>query len=163
MPFRLRLRLRRAERNLSDGYTSIAAYNIEVSKNGEVVQPENIVKVMIPCENKNARVFRKEADGTLTDMKAVWADGYLVFYTDHFSVYIVAEEQTAIIGDTNGDGKIDINDVTVIQRCMAEYIELTAELEAVADVNGDDKVDINDATHLQKYLAEFQGVVLGKQ
>ncbi len=148
---------------LSDGYTSIAAYNIEVSKNGEVVQPENIVKVMIPCENKNARVFRKEVDGTLTDMKAVWADGYLVFYTDHFSVYIVAEEQTVKIGDTNGDDKIDINDVTVIQRCMAEYIELTAELEAVADVNGDDKVDINDATHLQKYLAEFQGVVLGKQ
>ena len=148
---------------LSDGYTSIAAYNIEVTKNGEVVQPENIVKVMIPCENKNARVFRKEVDGTLTDMKAVWANGYLVFYTDHFSVYIVAEEQTVKIGDTNGDDKIDINDVTVIQRCMAEYIELTAELEAVADVNGDDKVDINDATHLQKYLAEFQGVVLGKQ
>ena len=68
-----------------------------------------------------------------------------------------------VIGDTNGDDKIDINDVTVIQRCMAEYIELTAELEAVADVNGDNKVDINDATHLQKYLAEFQGVVLGKQ
>lgn len=152
-----------AAKPLPGGLSTKAVYNIAVTKNGEVVQPENIVKVMIPCNNENARVFRKEADGALTDMNAAYQDGCLVFYTDNFSVYVVAEEQTAMMGDTNGDEKIDINDVTVIQRCMAEYIELTAELEAVADVNGDDKVDINDATHLQKYLAEFQGFVLGKQ
>lgn len=83
---------------------------------------------------------------------------------DNGFMFVAYEAPPQIVtGDTNGDEKIDINDVTVIQRCMAEYAEVTDELKVIADVNGDGKVDINDATHLQKYLAEFKDVGLGKQ
>ena len=68
-----------------------------------------------------------------------------------------------LCGDVNKDNNISIDDVTIIQRHLAEMTDLTAEQLALADVNGDNKVDINDATHLQKYLAEFEGIVLGKQ
>lgn len=83
---------------------------------------------------------------------------------DNGFMFVAYEAPPQIVtGDTNGDEKIDINDVTVIQHCMAEYAEVTDELKVIADVNGDGKVDINDATHLQKYLAEFKDVGLGKQ
>ena len=67
-----------------------------------------------------------------------------------------------VIGDTTLDGRIDIRDVTAIQRHIAELDIFSEEQLAAADVNGDGVVDINDATHLQKYLAEFN-VALGKQ
>ena len=66
------------------------------------------------------------------------------------------------IGDTNLDGKINIRDVTSIQRHLVELEKFNEEQLAIADTNGDGNVDIADATHLQMYLAEY-GVVLGKQ
>lgn len=59
------------------------------------------------------------------------------------------------IGDSDFNGKVDINDVTSIQMYLAELEEFTDEQLAVADVNGDGEVDINDATYLQMYLADL--------
>ena len=64
------------------------------------------------------------------------------------------------IGDTNLDGKINVRDVTAIQRHLADLEEFNEEHLAVADTNGDGVVDIADATHLQMYLAEYD-IVLG--
>ena len=68
-----------------------------------------------------------------------------------------------LIGDVNGDNKVDITDATAIQSHLAEMESLSGQALALADVNSDGKVDISDVTHLQKYLAEFDGIVLGKQ
>ena len=67
-----------------------------------------------------------------------------------------------VIGDTNLDGNINVNDVTALQRHLADLTTLTDSELTAADANGDGVVDINDATHLQKYLAEYN-VALGKQ
>ena len=66
-----------------------------------------------------------------------------------------------LIGDANGDGRINIRDVTAIQRHIAEAMILTGEGLAAADVNGDGTVTVDDATLLQMFLAEYD-VVLGK-
>ena len=58
-------------------------------------------------------------------------------------------------GDVNGDGTVNINDATDIQRHLAELKTLTDSELAAADTNGDGKVNINDATHLQRFLAEL--------
>ena len=68
-----------------------------------------------------------------------------------------------IRGDANGDGKVNVCDVTAIQRHVAEVELLTGACLFNADVNGDGEVTIDDATHLLRYLAEFDGIVLGKQ
>ena len=65
------------------------------------------------------------------------------------------------LGDANGDGKVDIRDVTAIQRHLANLEPIPEQLLLPADTNGDGVVDIKDATHLQMFLAEFEGVVLG--
>ena len=63
-------------------------------------------------------------------------------------------------GDANGDGIINVKDVTAIQRHLANYEILTDKELGAADVNFDGKIDIDDATLLQMYLALFD-VVLG--
>ena len=140
------------------GENVVKVYNISLTKDGESVQPTGEVTVKIPCENENAKVYRVEADGTLTDMNARFEDGFLIFVTEHFSLYVVTEpkkEPDILLGDLNGDNKVDITDATVVQKSVAELIELDEKQKKAADTNKDGKVDITDATLIQKYIAEL--------
>lgn len=72
-------------------------YDIALLKDGKTIQPNGKVTVKIPVAaelGKNAKVYREEADGKLTDMKAVYADGYMTFKTDHFSVYVIKSDKS---------------------------------------------------------------------
>ena len=57
-----------------------------------------------------------------------------------------------IIGDVNSDGKLSVADATIIQKYLADLIELTAEQLSLADVNGDGFVNVSDATAIQSLL-----------
>ena len=61
----------------------------------------------------------------------------------------------ALLGDSNGDKYININDVTTIQRHLAELEHLDGIYLYAADANQDGTLDISDATTLQMYLAEY--------
>lgn len=56
------------------------------------------------------------------------------------------------IGDVNLDGALDINDVTLLQKYVANIVTFTDTQRLVADVNGDGKISIEDATALQKLI-----------
>ncbi|MBR2417953.1 MAG: leucine-rich repeat protein [Clostridia bacterium] len=60
---------------------------------GVAVQPDGSVQVKLPVEEShgNYKVFRVNDDGTYTDMNATVVDGYVVFVTDHFSLYVVVD------------------------------------------------------------------------
>lgn len=58
-------------------------------------------------------------------------------------------------GDVNGDGTVDVSDVTVIQLYIAELLGESTFIQEAADVNGDGIIAIDDATHLQRYVAEL--------
>ena len=60
-----------------------------------------------------------------------------------------------LLGDANGDGAVTIEDVTVIQRHLAELEHLDGVNLLAADANQNGELDISDATHLQMYLAEL--------
>lgn len=60
------------------------------------------------------------------------------------------------LGDVNGDGNININDVTEIQRHVAGLIHLEGIYLCAAEVNQDDSLDVCDVTTLQKYIAEYK-------
>ena len=140
------------------GENVVKVYNISLTKDGESVQPTGEVTVKIPCENENAKVYRVEADGTLTDINARFEDCFLIFVTEHFSLYVVTEpkkEPDILLGDLNGDNKVDITDATVVQKSVAELIELDEKQKKAADTNKDGKVDITDATLIQKFVAEL--------
>ena len=60
-----------------------------------------------------------------------------------------------IIGDLNGDGKVTIDDATLVQKAIAEMISLNEDQKKAADTNGDGNITIDDATMIQKYVAEL--------
>ena len=62
--------------------------------------------------------------------------------------------KTAVTGDMNFNGSLDIEDVTLLQRALAEFSELTPAQAAIADADGDGVVKINDCTAMQRMLAE---------
>ena len=59
-----------------------------------------------------------------------------------------------ILGDVNGDGKVNINDATEIQRYTAKIRKFTDSQMISADFNRDGKVNINDATAIQVYISQ---------
>ncbi len=61
-------------------------------------------------------------------------------------------------GDVNGDGKIDIKDLLILEKYFSKWnVDID---EAGADVNGDGKIDIKDLLILEKYFAKWD-VTLG--
>ena len=101
------------------------------------------------------KVYREEANGTYTDMNAYFADGYMVFTTDHFSKYILTVEESAaaLKGDINGDGIVDAADAVLALRFDAGLISLTDEQVKTADVNSDGIADAADAVLILRYDA----------
>lgn len=63
---------------------------------------------------------------------------------------------TYLLGDANTDGIVNINDVTTIQRHLAELERLKGTNLLAADANQDGMADIADATVIQMYLAEYE-------
>ena len=61
-----------------------------------------------------------------------------------------------LLGDANGDGVVDISDVTSIQMHVAELKVLEGDQLTAADVNLDGSVAIDDASILQVFLAETE-------
>ena len=58
-----------------------------------------------------------------------------------------------ILGESNGDGMVNINDVTLIQEYNVELEALSDRQQKLADYNGDGIIDITDATAIQLYIA----------
>ncbi len=72
-----------------------------------------------------------------------------------FSVVPVvsAEEGRVLLGDVNLDGKVNIRDVTLLQKYVANIVELSETQLRAIDANGDKNLNIKDATSLQKFIA----------
>ena len=67
---------------------------------------------------------------------------------------------TLVYGDVNGDGSINLSDVSKVLQYIAKW-EVKDFDPAAADVNGDGKVNLTDASRMLQYIAKWD-VVLGK-
>lgn len=57
-----------------------------------------------------------------------------------------------MLGDCNGDGIVNVNDVTYLQMIIAECSGMTYDFKT-CDVDGNGVLDVIDATMLQKMAA----------
>ena len=129
----------------------------------EKVQPDKEVTVKVPIpfgyNGKGCRIYRLEKNGELTNMKAELVDGMLQFTTEHFSIYVITEDEMIskdkwIYGDANGDGVVNSADMVLIKQYMAGYkVEID---EFACDVDGNDKVAAADAVKLLKKMAGYK-------
>ncbi len=139
---------------LKDNGNLIDLYDISLIKDGAPVQPDGTATVKIPTDNENAKVYRIEDDGTATDMNAVYSGGYMVFTTEHFSTYALVVPNDVIIGDANGDGEVNVLDVSTIQLHVAKMTAPEIVTEA-CDVDGDGDINVNDVSLLQMKIAKL--------
>ncbi len=134
---------------------AVAVFDITLKQNGVEVQPEGKVSVSIPVpatmDGISCTVYHIGDDGSVTDMRAQFRNGCMVFDTDGFSYYVLVSDKGAVMGDLNDDGIVDIADATVAFRASNGRIVLTSEQKAVADVNKDGIVNIADATMLFRF------------
>lgn len=70
----------------------------------------------------------------------------------------VPDTPKPLYGDVNGDGAIDVTDVTMLQRRIAQLLteeELTKFQLQNADVDGDGSISVTDVTLLQQRIAQL--------
>lgn len=60
-----------------------------------------------------------------------------------------------LVGDVNLDGKVDVMDVTAMQKALARDKSLSEDELRVYDTQGDGSFTISDATEIQRYIAEM--------
>ena len=140
----------------------LVAYDIRFELDGFIVQPDGFVTVKIKVpknfNGEHCKVYHYSDDGIATDMNAEYVDGYLVFQTDHFSIYVIADMPSIQHGDVNTDGTIDTKDAVLLAQYLAKW-SVTIN-EGAADCNADGAVDTKDAVLLAQYLAKWD-VTLG--
>ena len=80
-----------------------------------------------------------------------WEEG--VMYFELTTDGLNDNQNVGLVGDANGDGKVNTGDATQVLKYAAGMITLEGELLANADTNGDGKVNTGDATMILKYAA----------
>ncbi|MEE0957652.1 MAG: dockerin type I domain-containing protein [Ruminococcus sp.] len=108
--------------------------------------PENISVV-----NKDAVVAAREAYNALTDDQKALIDE--ATYNKLTDAEAAMDDPYYLIGDVDGNGTVNINDATAIQKYLAGLLELDETQIKCADTNADGNVTIGDATMIQKYIS----------
>mgnify|MGYP002674561709 FL=1 len=107
--------------------------------------------------------FLLNSDITIYGYEGSYAQNYVNSYTDSNKLKFVAIDGKKVLkGDANGDGVVNVSDVTHMQFHISNYknddgtpmIDESdkAVLEAL-DLNGDGKLTVSDVTELQMYIA----------
>lgn len=71
------------------------------------------------------------------------------------TVYTLKVKYAPVKGDLNGNGMLDIKDVTALQRYLADFEQLTEEQLKLADMDGDGEPNVHDVTAMQRILAGY--------
>ena len=114
----------------------------------------SLEKVVIPKTVKNisAKAFLNCDKLTIFG----YTNSYAQTYAEENGINFVALDEKTLYGDVNLDGKIDVNDVTLLQRYIAGESVLTDDAVKAADFNKDRIIDVIDATTIQTFIAHGQ-------
>lgn len=84
----------------------------------------------------------------------------LIFSSMAFSVFAEGEATEPLLGDVNGDGKVDTVDARIILRMAAGIEYIDGDILSVADMDADGIVAINDAVLALRKATNIGGVVI---
>lgn len=122
---------------------------------------DNLTSVTIYSNNVNigekAFGYIHGSNGNIDKMKGFTIIGYngstAETYAKENGFTFIPLDETSKLGDVNSDGKVTIDDVTLVQKYLASVSDFTTSQKDIADVNNDGDISIDDVTMIQKYLA----------
>ncbi len=76
-------------------------------------------------------------------------EGNATFKTNHFSRYIISEEEL-VVGDLNYNKQVDLTDVLLMLKIYFNSVDVDEYTEYVADINENNSVDLTDVLILLK-------------
>ncbi len=121
---------------LPKSVSKFQAFDISLSSNGKIVSPNGKVTVSVPLPSNisasKATVYYIPKSGAAEELDCTISKGIISFTTDHFSIYVIAEEQTA---------ETDLSDSSTVE-------SETVESETVETASGEHihTVEIDKAT-----------------
>lgn len=128
----------------SSGYTMDDAYLRGVK--GETSYDD----VVSSFENSESVVVLDKNGNEVTDDKTIIGTGFKVVYTyDGIAVDYV---EVVVLGDINGDGKINSLDYLMAKRAFLNNIDLTSVQLKAASINGGDKVLSSDYLKIKRHF-----------
>ena len=125
---------------------NIYSYEVRVNAKSEIEPSTNIVE--------SSTEITESTSDVITSTSAM---------NPTFPIVTEPSEGKGVLGDVNGDGKVNVKDATMIQKAAAKITKLTDDERLRADVNADSKVNVKDATAIQKFAAKIEtGFPIGK-
>lgn len=122
--------------------TSIGAYAFASSAVTEVYFPKSLTDI---------------SDYAAEGVTALTVYGYKGSAAETFAAskdnVTFSELSDMLTGDVDGDGKLTVQDVTTLQRFLAEMQTLSVPAHVMSDVNSDGVINIRDVTALQRAVA----------
>ena len=120
------------------------------------INPENATVSAVTWMSSEPNVASVDEYGNITAVSKGQAE---IICTSEFgtisSVCKVTVNSDNLLGNTNGDGKVNIADALMIARYDAKLTTLNDTQLSVSDVNGDSKVNIADALKIARYDAKL--------
>mgnify|MGYP002624326131 CR=1 FL=1 len=125
-----------------------------INVTGNIVHNSDTLLIIIPAARKVAdgdqvRVFASGfASATGSVVVKVEAENGLTYEVDTTQLNttgIVILRQKTLLGDANGDGQVNVSDVTAIIQHILGFSQTDFDA-AAADVNGDSQVNVSDVT-----------------
>ena len=138
-----------------------AFYNTALT---DIVLPASVTALEGGCFGGNPALTRVYLPETVESIGSAAFDGSTAIYCFENSpaAEYCAEKGlenakvfASVVGDANLDGRLNINDVTAIQRHLAEYERLWQPELLLADSDGDGEITVEDATRIRMILAGF--------
>jgi hypothetical protein len=141
-----------------ENFTDISNTNFTITTDNRKLMTTYLKDVKLPsdCDGAENVVIRLVPTSTTTVEGGVYTDTSTSGELAINNIIIEgSSSKTGINGDLNLDGKITVQDATVLQKSIAKLIKLNSAQNAVADYNNDGNVNIKDVTAIQKYLANL--------
>lgn len=155
-----------AEEGYKLSKNTASAENEEYLLSGVKLTTKDEIKIVYTDGNAATAVwFPDLADNYGANGEITAAGTYTVYFRPHYDGYedwfngciavINNSEPQPLLGDVDMDGDVDIQDATLLHRCLAEMTALNDDRFKPADVNQDGFVNVRDVTAIQRIVAEM--------
>ena len=152
----------RTKQQITDAYKTLsdAVAGIRYKGNRETLNTWiEKSEAILAEESKYTPASIEDIKKVLDQAKAVYANENATQTEINNAAALLGQElsQVRILGDINGDSKLDTKDAVSLLRSAAELDDLTDGAKNAADVNLDGEIDTNDASKILQYSSELIG------